>query len=263
MPAPAVVLTASPLADRLPEHGGRAVLLDADADRSPRNAADAAGCASPGRSLAAYVMYTSGSTGTPKGVEVPHRAVVRLVRDDGSTSASRRTTSSCSCAPASFDAADAGDLGPAAERRPPRASSAREAARPSKASRMRWSGTASRRSGSPPASSTWSWTSGIGALRGVRQLLAGGDVLSPAHVRARAAGAAGHAAHQRLRPDGEHHVHRLPRDRGAGGRARQRPDRQRRSPNTRIYVLDAALQPVPVGVPGELYVGGAGWRSAT
>jgi amino acid adenylation domain-containing protein len=30
---------------------------------------------------AAYVMYTSGSTGTPKGVVVPHRAVVRLIRN--------------------------------------------------------------------------------------------------------------------------------------------------------------------------------------
>uniref|UniRef100_UPI0036DC5A5C non-ribosomal peptide synthase/polyketide synthase n=1 Tax=Photorhabdus sp. RM322S TaxID=3342825 RepID=UPI0036DC5A5C len=31
----------------------------------------------------AYVMYTSGSTGTPKGVMVPHRAVVRLVINNG------------------------------------------------------------------------------------------------------------------------------------------------------------------------------------
>ncbi|MBS9426318.1 non-ribosomal peptide synthetase, partial [Photorhabdus caribbeanensis] len=31
----------------------------------------------------AYIMYTSGSTGTPKGVMVPHRAVVRLVINNG------------------------------------------------------------------------------------------------------------------------------------------------------------------------------------
>src|SRR5262249_25816337 len=31
----------------------------------------------------AYVMYTSGSTGRPKGAEVPHRAIARLVLNNG------------------------------------------------------------------------------------------------------------------------------------------------------------------------------------
>ncbi|MDR6710988.1 amino acid adenylation domain-containing protein [Pseudomonas hunanensis] len=44
--------------------------------------ADAPGVALDAGS-AAYIMYTSGSTGTPKGVQVPHRAIVRLVINNG------------------------------------------------------------------------------------------------------------------------------------------------------------------------------------
>ncbi len=51
----------------------------------------------------AYVMYTSGSTGTPKGVAVPHRAVVRLVRETDYASFSPDETF-LQLAPISFDA---------------------------------------------------------------------------------------------------------------------------------------------------------------
>ena len=49
-------------------------------------------------------MYTSGSTGRPKGVEVPHRAIVRLVRGQDYVSIDPSDVF-LQLAPASFDAA--------------------------------------------------------------------------------------------------------------------------------------------------------------
>ncbi len=72
--APAVLLTDRALLDSLPPHGA-AVLLVAEAaaegDDTPVD-----GGAEPGN--AAYVIYTSGSTGKPKGVVVTHAQVARL-----------------------------------------------------------------------------------------------------------------------------------------------------------------------------------------
>ena len=76
-----VLITRSELVDRLPpDHGATPVVLDADAEQIASRSADDPGIAVDPQGLA-YVVYTSGSTGTPKGVAVPHRAVVRLVRD--------------------------------------------------------------------------------------------------------------------------------------------------------------------------------------
>ncbi len=71
------LLVARSLADALPEHHARAILLETALSGevpttvAPQDAPD----------LPAYIMYTSGSTGTPKGVVVPHRGIVRLVRE--------------------------------------------------------------------------------------------------------------------------------------------------------------------------------------
>ncbi|MEU4831260.1 amino acid adenylation domain-containing protein [Streptosporangium sp. NPDC023615] len=68
------VVTTSDLADLLPAETAR-ILLDTDAldkrETTPPSA-------QVSREDTAYVIYTSGSTGTPKGVMVPHRAVVNF-----------------------------------------------------------------------------------------------------------------------------------------------------------------------------------------
>jgi amino acid adenylation domain-containing protein/non-ribosomal peptide synthase protein (TIGR01720 family) len=70
-----VLLTRQHLADRLPPHEARVVALDtgwAEIARHPATAPEPQ--ARPGD--LAYVIYTSGSTGTPKGVQVEHRSLV-------------------------------------------------------------------------------------------------------------------------------------------------------------------------------------------
>jgi amino acid adenylation domain-containing protein len=74
---PVALLTAAPLHGRLPE-GVPAICVDEPATAAGRDAlppAQQAPASSP-----AYVIYTSGSTGRPKGVQVSHANVVRLFR---------------------------------------------------------------------------------------------------------------------------------------------------------------------------------------
>jgi amino acid adenylation domain-containing protein len=72
------LLTQKQFSDKLPEWRGKIVCLDPDwktfscePDDNPAGGATAENLA--------YVIYTSGSTGTPKGVAIPHRAITRLV----------------------------------------------------------------------------------------------------------------------------------------------------------------------------------------
>ncbi|HEV8581882.1 MAG TPA: non-ribosomal peptide synthase/polyketide synthase [Thermoanaerobaculia bacterium] len=74
----AVLVTEERWLAALPPHAARVVCLDRD-----RPAIDAESAAAPPRAAddenLAYVIYTSGSTGRPKGVQLPHRAVVNFL----------------------------------------------------------------------------------------------------------------------------------------------------------------------------------------
>ena len=72
-----VILVQQSLMGRLPEHDARVICLDAGWDGLDQYGQDnVVNYAGPDD--LAYVIYTSGSTGKPKGVSVPHRAVNRL-----------------------------------------------------------------------------------------------------------------------------------------------------------------------------------------
>jgi myxalamid-type nonribosomal peptide synthetase MxaA len=78
--APRVLLTQARLRDRLPDTAARVVMLDDHWNEIARQAASNPAVRTQGlrSNNLAYVIYTSGSTGLPKGVMVEHRNVLSL-----------------------------------------------------------------------------------------------------------------------------------------------------------------------------------------
>ena len=75
-----VLLTADALVERLPATAARVVRLEADAAAIQAESAEPVESGATAENLA-YVIYTSGSTGRPKGVAVAHGAVVNYAVD--------------------------------------------------------------------------------------------------------------------------------------------------------------------------------------
>ncbi|MDH6704906.1 amino acid adenylation domain-containing protein [Kitasatospora sp. MAA19] len=255
--APAQVLTAEAVADRLPglPDGVVPLVLDSLGTRSDltgrpdRNPVDADRTRPLSPRDVAYVIYTSGSTGRPKGVAVPHLGAANLVANHRARMGAGPDTRVLQFASFSFDATV-------------------------------WELCASLYSGGTLVVATdESRISGevLGALLAEHRInhvvlpptvVAGlpEDVALPADLHLLVGGeACPPALVDRFAPLVEFRNAYGPTEtsvcatwsdplRPGGGR----PPIGRPLDNHRVYVLDAALAPAPVGVTGELYVAGAG-----
>ena len=252
-----VLLTQRTIASELPALETNIVLLDQDwpviALEAQHNM-DCIPAAVHSPDQLAYVMYTSGSTGNPKGVLVPHRAVLRLVKNNHFASFSADEVF-LQLAPISFDAAtfeiwgallNGGKLvlGPA------------DRITPEEIGRL---------IATYGVTTVWLTaalfhlivTEHIGVIRPLRQLLAGGDVLSVAHTRKVCEELPhiklinGYGPTENTTFTCCHHI---TIESLAGGTV----PIGKPIANTRAYILDANKKAVPPGVTGELYAAGDG-----
>lgn len=202
----------------------------------------------------AYLMYTSGSTGRPKGVMIPHRGVMRLVSDcDFATLEPAEVI--LHLAPLSFDASTFEIWGALLN-------GGRLAVMPASHPSL---DDIAEAIGVHEVTTLW-LTAGLfnlmverrlDALKPLRQLLAGGDVLSPSHV-AKALEALPSCRIVNGYGPTENTTftccYTIPRDRPCNGSIPIGSAIR----GTVVHVLDEAMQPVPDGEEGELYAGGAG-----
>lgn len=201
----------------------------------------------------AHLLFTSGSTGRPKGVLLSHRGSVRLARGNDFITITPDDVF-LQAAPASFDASlleiwgallNGGRLilmpdGPSL---------------PEIASAVRDKGV------------TTLWlTSGLfqlmidehaDALKGLRNLLAGGDVLSLPHVRRAMDALPGTRLINGYGPT-ENTTFTTCHEITAADLLKPSIPIGKPIANTTVFLLDELLRPVPVGIPGELFTGGDG-----
>lgn len=250
---PPIIVTQQRYYRRLKDFAPQVICLDTACEQITRQPRENPDCTVDADGLA-YIMYTSGSTGRPKGTLIPHRGVVRLVKNNTYASFGPDETF-LQFAPLSFDASTFEIWGPLLNGGrlvlfPRRRASLEDLSRVIQ-----------------DAGVTTLWlTAGLfhemmnshpDGLRGVRQLLAGGDVLSVEHVRRSLETLDGCTIINGYGPT-ENTTFTCCYPITNPEQLEATVPIGRPISNTRVYLLDNGMRPVPVGIPGELCIGGDG-----
>jgi amino acid adenylation domain-containing protein len=202
----------------------------------------------------AYIMFTSGSTGRPKGVLVEHRSVVRLVRNV-SYVALGPDERMIHLAPLTFDASTFEIWGALLN-------GARLAILPSGPFSL---GTLTDLIRRERSTILWITTGlfhtlvdeGAAGLDSIRQVLTGGEVTSGRHIRKLLDQYPLMTVIHCYGPT-ECTTFTTAEPLRRGDAFGDPPPLGRAIDNARVYVLDERLRPCPIGVPGELCIGGDG-----
>ncbi|HYO58925.1 amino acid adenylation domain-containing protein, partial [Archangium sp.] len=241
-----VLVTQERLAYELPSHGEQRVLLDTEWEQLARQPEEVPK-ANVGPENLAYVIYTSGSTGRPKGVLIEHRSILNTLRGSLRECGMEPGQKVMQFASIGFDAA-------VQEMLLPLLNGGTLVFAPTEA--MLPGPEMARFIKSQGITHLMVATPVLAALpyeedSPLRTLVVGGEAC-PAELVER--WAPGRRFIQQYGPtEASITAASMRCEEGKG-----KPPFGKPYPNTRLYVLDGKLEPVPVGVPGELYIGGAG-----
>jgi amino acid adenylation domain len=248
-----VLLTQERLGATLPKTTAQVFCLDREWERL-RQAPECNPPSSVSPEDLAYMIYTSGSTGRPKGVSVIHRGVVRLVKETNYADLTAEEVF-LQLAPLSFDACTFEIWGCLLN-------GAQLVVMPPHTPSLEELGQAIYRY---YVTTLW-LTAGLfhlmvdeqlDDLKSVRQLLAGGDVLSVPHTQ-KVLQAFGKCRLINGYGPTENTTFTCCYPMTVPGEVGSSVPIGRPIANTQVYLLDRQLHPMPIGVPGELYIGGDG-----
>lgn len=251
-----ILLTQQTLRDALPPHQAQVLYLDAPLPTDTGTANPSSGVTTE---HLLYIMYTSGSTGRPKGVQLPHRALGNLIQWHQAHPTLGQCARTAQFTPISFDVScqeifttwcTGGALVLLDEetRRDPV-----ELLRfldEQRIERLYLPFVALQQLAEVAADAT--------PPVALREIITAGEQLQITPALAQLCRQTGAILHNHYGPTESHAVTAYTLGDAEIEDWPLLPPIGRPIANTQVYLLDANLQPVPLGMPGELYIGGVG-----